>query len=113
MIMLERSWPALLSFFSLSIIILFSLSACPSCRGPSVISFGDPPLLALQVLSVRLPVPWLHTHPVTQTMSPPGLALAAGQTRPGYRVMPPWTLPRASVGVDGGLGLGKGLLFFP
>lgn len=79
MIMLERSWPALLSFF-LSIIILFFLSACLSCRGPSVISFGDPPLLALQVLSVRLPVPWLHTHPVTQTLPPPGLALAAGQT---------------------------------
>lgn len=84
MIMLERSWPALLSFpFS---IIIFSSSFLPVCLvwgGLLVISFGDPPLLGLQVLSVRLSVPWLHLHPVTQTLQPPGLVLGAGQDRPG------------------------------
>lgn len=122
MIMLERSWPALLSFFLFYYYSLFFL-VCLSLSGTIGNFIWRSPASGFAGLVCPSACP-LATHARTYTSrhtdsAAPwsGLALAAGQDRPGQATgscLPGHCREPVWESADGGvLCLGKGLLFFP
>lgn len=109
MIMLERSWPALLSFFSF---YYYSFSLSLVCLPVLSGTIGNFIWRSPASGSAGLVRPFACPLATRASRHTDSAAPWSGLVWSGYRVMPPWTLPQASVGVDGGLGLGKGLLFF-